>query len=91
MKQVVLGYYGAAYLMVSKYKNVTPLSHAEIEKLPKLHKFLNNKLSKKILLESYQDVQRFGWILLKEVYRNVNSLEFKNIYSEMLITAYTHS
>ena len=91
MKQVVLGYYGTAYLMVSKYKNVTPLSHAEIEQLPNLRKYLNNRSSKEILLESYQDVQKFGWILLKEVYRNINSLIFKNIYSKMIVTSLNNS
>jgi thiamine kinase-like enzyme len=77
MKQEVLGYYGMAYLMVSKIKKTPPLSPEEIEKLPTLKEYLKNKFLREAPKLSYEELQKFGWVLLKEVFINTKSAEFK--------------
>jgi len=66
-KQEVLGYYGMAYLMLSVYKKLPPLSSKEIDDLPELYDYLENKFSKHNVLDSYVEAQKFGWILLKKL------------------------
>ena len=77
MKQSVMGYYGTAYLMVSKSKNTPALSRDEIEKLPTLEDYFKHQSSRKNQTLSYQELQEFGWILLKEVLVNTKSEEFR--------------
>ena len=79
MKQVVMAYYGTAYLMVSKIHHIKPLLKEEIEKLPMLETYMKNKISNKQNLHTYQELQVLGWILLKEVFKNLTSKEFKKI------------
>ena len=83
MKQVVLGYYGTAYLMVSKIKKISPLSPQEIEKLPTLKNYFKDRSLKKNSETLYQDLQKLGWILLKEVLINTKSVEFKNSFLKL--------
>jgi len=83
MKQVVLGYYGTAYLMVSKIKKISPLSPQEIEKLPTLKNYFKDRSLEKNSETLYQDLQKLGWILLKEVLINTKSVEFKNSFLKL--------
>ena len=66
-KQEVLGYYGMAYLMLSVYKNLPPLSSEEINNLPELHDYLENKFLENDTLDSYLKAQKLGWILIKKL------------------------
>lgn len=83
MKQVVLGYYGTAYLMVSKIKKISPLSPQEIEKLPTLKNYFKDRGLKKNSETPYQELQKLGWILLKEVLVNTKSEEFRNSFLQL--------
>ena len=83
MKQVVLGYYGTAYLMVSKIRKIPPLSPQEIEKLPILKDYFKDRGLKKNSETPYQELQKLGWILLKEVLINTKSVEFKNSFLKL--------
>ena len=71
-KQEVLGYYGMAYLMLSVNKKLPILSFEEIEKLPELSEYLANKLAGNNILNSYSDAQKFGWILIKKLNKNMH-------------------
>ena len=86
MRQVVMAYYGTAYLMVSKMHYGEPLLKSEVEKLPTLQQYMKKKLSGKQKLESYQDLQIFGWVLLKEVFKNITSDEFKKMVKCQVLT-----
>lgn len=77
MKQSVMGYYGTAYLMISKSKKTPALSSDEIEKLPTLEEYFKYQSSRKDRTLSLQNLQKFGWILLKEVLINMKSEKFK--------------
>ena len=68
------------YTRKIKYKMhyVEPLLKSEIKKLLTLQQCVKKKLSGKQKLESYQDFQIFGGVLLKEVFNNVTPGEFFN-------------
>lgn len=70
-KKEVLGYYGMAYLMLSVYKKLTPLSFEEINKLPELSSYLENKFNKNSILNSYIEAQKLGWILIKKLNKDI--------------------
>jgi hypothetical protein len=69
-KQEVLGYYGMAYLMLSVYKKLPPLSLEEIYNLPELYDYLENKFLQNDTLDSYLKAQKLGWILIKKINEN---------------------
>ena len=56
-----------AYLMLSVYKNIPPVSSEEVNNLPELHDYLENKFLQNDTLDSYLKAQKLGWILIKKL------------------------
>ena len=70
MKQVVLSYYGTAYLLVAKIRYQQSLAPQNLSDLPVAQFFLKNHIKKSSSSISPHNIQEFGMVLLNQAYKN---------------------
>jgi thiamine kinase-like enzyme len=71
MKQVVLCYYGTAYLMVAKIRYQQPPFARDHSKLPDAEVFLRGQIKRPSSSMAPENIQEFGIVLLNQVFKNI--------------------
>ena len=74
MKQIVLSYYGTAYLMVAKIRYQLPPATHDISTLPDAQIFLRNHIRNSSSSISPQNIQEFGLVLLNQALQNARAM-----------------
>ncbi|MBX9804331.1 MAG: hypothetical protein K2Y18_01110 [Alphaproteobacteria bacterium] len=80
MKQVVLSYYGTAYLMVAKIGLHLPPASQDIQSLPEAALFLRNYIQNSSSSASSKNIQEFGLVLLNQAQKNAKTRLLSNFF-----------
>jgi thiamine kinase-like enzyme len=74
MKQVVLSYYGTAYLMIAKIRYQLPPASQDNLALPDAALFIRNHIKNSSSSISSENIQKFGIVLLNQAFNNIRSM-----------------
>lgn len=74
MKQIVLSYYGTAYLMVAKIRYQLPPASQDISTLQDAQLFLRSHIRNSSPSISPQNIQEFGLVLLNQALKNTKAM-----------------
>ena len=76
-KQVVLSYYGTAYLMVAKMRYQQPPVTEDLSNVPEAQPFIRSHIKNSRSSISSENIQQFGVVFLKQALKNIKHIDKK--------------